>query len=315
MRRALSLLMLLSACRSTGAGDAGGLDAGLPADAQPDAAPPVDATPTDAPGVDAPAPDAADGGGGGLTIGAWNLEQFPLTPATIDRVAPLIEEQGYDLLGIEEITDPDAFATLDERLSDYTAVIAFDDAPMRVGFLYRPDRLEVSDIDLLFQGDSYAFPRPVLKASVRVMGGDFDFVFMVLHLKARIDAESRARRQAAVEQLATWLTDQLATSTEQDYVLVGDLNDQITDPPAENVFEPLLSRPETFRFLTQEAAEAGEVSYITFRQMIDHVLVTTDALDEYGTGTTEVLHLDETVSGYTDEISDHRPVAAHFQLP
>ena len=46
--------------------------------------------------------------------------------------------------------------------------------------------------------------------------------------------------------------------------------------------------------------------------LIDHLLITTDALHEYGDGTTEVLYLEDTVAGYQALISDHRPVLTTF---
>ena len=68
---------------------------------------------------------------------------------------------------------------------------------------------------------------------------------------------------------------------------------------------PLLALP---------AAEAGEHSFLPFNSMIDHILVTNDALDEYGDGTTEVLRLDESVPDYQSLVSDHRPVLSRFQI-
>jgi hypothetical protein len=82
-----------------------------------------------------------------------------------------------------------------------------------------------------------------------------------------------------------------------------------------NVFLPLLEQPETFRFLTLEAAKAGEHSYLPFDSMIDHVLVTTDALTEYGAGQTDILELEQSISGYQANVSDHRPVLVDFAAP
>ncbi len=253
-----------------------------------------------------------------FSVATWNLEQFPLSATTIERVAPYIEAQGFDLIGIQEITDRDVFAALDEALPDYASIVSFESGFIRVGFLYREDRVEVTNIDRLFTSDDWAFIRAPLKADVRVFdeAGStvFDFVFLVVHLKAQIDAESQMRRALAIQELEPWLAERVATDEEKDYIVVGDFNDELLDPPEDNVYQPLLDHPDLFQFLTLPAAQAGEYSYIPFRAMIDHVLVTTDALEEYGAGTTEVLHLDATMDRYRDEISDHRPVVARFEL-
>jgi hypothetical protein len=56
-------------------------------------------------------------------------------------------------------------------------------------------------------------------------------------------------------------------------------------------------------------------SYPSTGSLIDHVLVTSDALGEYGNGTTETLRLDYEVSNYSYWISDHRPMFSMFEVP
>jgi endonuclease/exonuclease/phosphatase family metal-dependent hydrolase len=186
---------------------------------------------------------------------------------------------------------------------------------LRVGLLYKTSRIALSEIETMFHGDSYAFPRPPLKARVTALGAPppgIDFVMVVLHLKAQLDAQSEARRRAACEALDVWVRAQRAAGAEQDFVLAGDWNDELTDPPQYNVFQGFLDDPGTYAFLTWPAAQAGEASYLPFQSMIDHVLVTTDALDEVGAGTTEVLHLEASVPDYEATVSDHRPVLSRF---
>jgi endonuclease/exonuclease/phosphatase family metal-dependent hydrolase len=172
----------------------------------------------------------------------------------------------------------------------------------------------VSDVETLFPESWYEFPRPPLKARIAVAGAEpaFDFVFMVVHLKAQLDAESRERRRAACGALDVWIREQMNGGQEKDFVLIGDWNDELTDAPADNVFQVFLDDPDTYSFLTLPAAQAGEFSYIPFESMIDHVLVTRDALDEYGDGTTSVLPAEVTYPGYEAAVSDHRPVLSRF---
>jgi predicted extracellular nuclease len=122
-----------------------------------------------------------------------------------------------------------------------------------------------------------------------------------------LDAESQDRRSAACLALDAWVRAEIEGGADPDIVILGDYNDKLTDPPEWNVFGPFLDAPEQYSFLTMPLAEAGEHSYIPFESMIDHVLVTGDALDEVGSGATEVLALEETVEDYRD-LSDHRPV-------
>jgi endonuclease/exonuclease/phosphatase family metal-dependent hydrolase len=249
------------------------------------------------------------------SIATWNIEQFPKTSETVARVVQHLETLAPTVIAVQEIASEPGFAELDAALADYEGLLNDDPgAFIRVGLLYRSEVVTVSDVETLFPDQWLQFPRPPLKARLTVATDPpFDFVIVVVHLKAQLDAESEERRRQACVMLSQWLDGQLANGTEQDFMVVGDFNDKITDPPEWNVFTSFLDAPDKFRFLTMPAAEAGEYSYIPFQSFIDHILVTNDALDEYGNGETTVLHLDEQEPDYRTVISDHRPVIARFR--
>ncbi len=249
---------------------------------------------------------------GALTIGTWNIEHLPKTSETIALAAEVIRAEQIDLLGVQEIVERADFDNLAGQLPNYQPIIAFDSrAPIRIGFMYRYDRFEVTEIERLFDDDFWAFPRPVLKARVLDLESGFDFIFMVVHLKAQIDEDSRMRRALAIERMEAWMAAEIATGDETDFVVVGDYNDELTDGD-DNVFRPFLDAPESYRFLTLAPEEAGAHTFLPFRVMIDHILVSNSALDEYGAGTTEVLELDQTIMDYEARVSDHRPVITRF---
>jgi endonuclease/exonuclease/phosphatase family metal-dependent hydrolase len=240
----------------------------------------------------------------------WNLELFPLTAEADDRVIETLADLRPDVVVAQDIADPAAFQALGDSAAGYDALLNDDPgAFQRVGMLYREDRVTVSAIETLFTNNSYAFPRPPLKARVRV--GALDTWIVVVHLKAQLDADSVARRRAACQLLDDWMRQNVMNGHE-DIVVAGDFNDELTDPPEWNVFGPFLDDPAFYTFLTLPEEESGDFTYIPFRSMIDHVLVTSSVLDEYGAGTTEVLPLEATIADYRDTVSDHRPVQVVF---
>ena len=265
-------------------------------------------------------PPEGDGGGpaaplgpieGGVRVMSWNVETFPLAADTPARVAAIVEEHAPDVVAIQEIAEASAFAELDALLPDYEGVIDDDfDNYLRLGVLYRADRVEIGEAETLFSDEGWAFPRAPL--SVPITAAGFDFVLVSVHLKAMVDEESRDRRALAMERLHTWLDEQLAEGGEQDYVIVGDFNDQLTDPPEWNVFTPFLEDAR-FRFLTLEHEQAGAFTYIPFEVMLDHALLSESAAAAYGAGQTQIFALDEIIGGFR-EISDHRPVVVDFAL-
>jgi endonuclease/exonuclease/phosphatase family metal-dependent hydrolase len=265
--------------------------------------------------------DEDSGQAGELRVMTWNIREFPLVPGSVEAAAAVIADLDVDVVAIQEVQVPSAFDELLAALPSYDGELNEDDpdAWLRVGLLWRRERVTVTDVGTIFRTDWYAFPRPPLVATVtaeaRPGGEPFDFVVAVLHLKASLDDESRERRRAACERLEEWVDARMESTGEEDFVLLGDWNDELTDWGAHQVFQVFLDRPEDFTFLTLERAEAGGFTLIPFESFIDHVMVTASALDEYGAGWTEVLPLEETVDDYTAILSDHRPVLSVFEMP
>jgi len=263
--------------------------------------------------------DSGDGGhGDGVSIMTWNLEQFPRAAGTISAVADIVNNVGPDLLAVQEITEGSAFTQLADALPNYEAITNNDpDAFTLVGLLYDIRTVNIGRVETIFRDNGWAFPRPPLAVWLTVRDGArvFDLVVVVVHLKASLDDESEERRRLGCEQLDLWMAREVAAGTEADIVALGDWNDLLTDPPGENVFQAFLDAPESYTFLTMDAALGGEYSYLPFESLIDHILITSDALGEYGAGTTDVLELDRNYPDYRDLISDHRPVLSRFELP
>ncbi|MEC7522072.1 MAG: endonuclease/exonuclease/phosphatase family protein [Myxococcota bacterium] len=304
MRRLLSfpLALLLVACDGAPSPpDAAALDAG-PGDAGLE---PVDAGP--------PPPT------GPIRLATWNLETFPRAPQTQAEVARVVEAERLDLVAVQEITDPAAFAALEARLPGWRAIATDDDRWLQVGLLVREARFEVERTDVLFGSEGYVFPRSVLSAQLTVRrpvdASPVDFRILVLHLKAEIDEESRMRREAAIRRLDNLVRGQLSDpALEHDIVIAGDWNDELGDPPDENVFGPMLDAPDVYRFLTRELERSGEVTFLPFPVFLDHVAMTADALASFGPPTTIVRHLERTDDDYRDTLSDHLPVIVELPL-
>jgi endonuclease/exonuclease/phosphatase family metal-dependent hydrolase len=258
--------------------------------------------------------DGRDGAARGLSVLAWNMERFPLSPQAPRHIEDIIEEMQPDVVGVSEIENDAAFRAMVDSIPGYAAVIADDPrAHTRVGMFYRWERVAVSEVETLFKRDQYAFPRPPLK--VRVEGASFDFDFVAVHLKARMDPWSEARREAACRALDAWVEERLAGGFDPDIMIAGDWNDKITGARARTVFRPFLDAPARYRFLTQEVADEGDYSYIPWGSLIDHVLVTTPLLEAYGRGTTDAVHLEDWVESYVHHVSDHRPIRVQFTHP
>ncbi|MBN2496549.1 MAG: endonuclease/exonuclease/phosphatase family protein [Deltaproteobacteria bacterium] len=254
-------------------------------------------------------------------IATWNIRNFPSDQTSAYRVAGLIDDMDLDVVAVQEIASTAAFDALMAALPGYYAVLSEHEYRpgeyQKTGFIYRAHEIHVRGEKLLFVENDYAFPRPPLEAEFDVSlpgGASVSFVAIVIHLKAYADEDAEARRRAACEALETYLSGLVAGG--QQVILLGDFNDQLDDPPGDNVFSAFTGEPSEYNFLTQTLSDQGEYSYIPYRSLIDHILITNGLEDDYSGGSTQAVDLEREPLGYDYEesISDHRPVVAVFPL-
>lgn len=256
-----------------------------------------------------------------IDIVTWNLRDFPTAGnPTVAEVARIVTDLKVDLIAVQEIANVQAFENLKLALPDWDGILSgdiyFDGTYHKTGILYRKNLVTIYSQQLLFQ-NSYNFPRPPLEVNLTVTERNhiFDFNLIVLHLKAFSDTDSETRRRNAILQLKEYVDHQVDYTIERDFIILGDFNDELSDPqPTPNVFTPILQAPDDYTFLTLPLA-GSSASYIFGKtpSLIDHILITRDATEEYGAaGATQVLYLDSNLSNYTDIISDHRPVLTQF---
>tara|TARA_B100000315_G_scaffold218843_1_gene220398 strand:- start:25365 stop:25961 length:597 start_codon:yes stop_codon:yes gene_type:complete len=105
-------------------------------------------------------------------------------------------------------------------------------------------------------------------------------------------------------------------------IVLGDLNDILTDDSENNVFQMIINDTENYLFADMEIAEgsSSEWSYPWWPSHIDHILITNELFDEFENNSSEVqtIKIDEYMDGgfdeYYENISDHRPVAMKLEF-
>lgn len=251
---------------------------------------------------------------GAIDIAAWNIENFPADANTPALVADLVTSLGIDLVAVEEIADLEAWDELVERLPDHEGILSFHEySPgnfQKVGYLYRADLLQVDQDTLLFEDDSFQFPRPPFQVRVTVpdaASGPVEFVAIVLHLKAGTGADDRERRRQAMITLEQHLR-ALGDGGDQ-VIMLGDYNEVLTSDTGREVFGPFLDNPDLYRVRTDALAQAGGVSFVPSGRMLDHIITTAGLDDEIGDSEAVIPPLHVEVNDYVDRVSDHLPVA------
>jgi endonuclease/exonuclease/phosphatase family metal-dependent hydrolase len=303
------LLAFTLACAPPAGTDAGVADASGPG---------VDSGPPET-GYPAPRDDLVPsvGRADAIELATWNIENFPQSEDTPRFVADLITSLGLDLIAVQEIAGLSAFEELVTRLPYHESVISShsysDGSYQKIGFIYRADLLEVTDVTQLFSGAGYEFPRPPLQARVSVIGADVDFTIISVHLKAGIGFEDRERRTSAVTSLVGHIQGMIDGPADDDVVLLGDFNEVVTTAAGQGVFGDLLDDP--FRLHTVPLAENGLTTYLPSGAILDHVVTTASLDDELtGGGGAEVPRLDAEMTTYWGAVSDHLPVVVHMPV-
>jgi endonuclease/exonuclease/phosphatase family metal-dependent hydrolase len=255
-----------------------------------------------------------------LEIAAWNIENFPLRgQTTVDLVTAIIRDLEIDIFAVQEIGDTSAFRQVVRSLDGYAGRYSSDTYGtwyQKTGVIYRKAVVTVSNLKQLYADDSYAFPRPPIEVEVTAShnGKIFDFKLIVLHLKASGGSTNTDRRRRACQLLRQYMDSQIAGSQEKDFIVAGDWNDELDDRPEQNAFNAFIDNPD-YEFLTWLlVGDPQSVSYPSSGRLIDHILVSEDALDEHYQGSVTTLRLDDELSTYLSQVSDHRPVMAKFPV-
>lgn len=246
-----------------------------------------------------------------LDIACWNLEWFPKDERTASFVVDLIASMELDIVVVEEIASIAAWNEVLERLPLHEGVLSShrysETEYQKIGIIYRSDLVTAGEPELLFRGQTYAFPRPPLKLHVSATGG-LGVDLIGVHLKAGVAPEDGERRAAAMSMLDAYVRTQVDGGGEDEVIVLGDFNETVDTSWGMQVMAPMLGAPDRYRFRSQEAALAGEASYIPSGRVIDHVVTTAGLADEVGGARAIIPRLDQQLVRYESYVSDHLPV-------
>lgn len=257
-------------------------------------------------------------------VATWNIEHFPKQgQATINYVVDIIHALDLDYIGIQEVEDTTAFTSLINQLDGYEGF--YQQNPYAgLGVIYKTDVLTVNSIYEIYTASAYwsPFPRAPIVMDVEFMGAQY--ILINNHWKCcgnnYLDLnnpnDEEYRRWKASMLLKGYIDN---SYPDANVILMGDLNDQLTDPPLHNVFQNFLDDPENYRFVDMAIAQgpSSNWSYPSWPSHLDHILITNELFDEMENASTEVacIKLENYFSGngYKTKVSDHRPVALKFK--
>ncbi len=249
-----------------------------------------------------------------IEIITWNVEHFPKSGETINRLQAVLDSLHADIYCFQEIENTASFQRMFRNIPDYQTAVSTETYMMHYVIAWQKDEFTALSIEDLFEDDSYYFAsRPPLKIEFRWNRVDSLFIFNVvdIHMKAFGDESSRERRQNASQVIVDHLSAQ--NPAESAWIIAGDWNDDMTTSSGQYSFEPILDNPDVFLFVTAELAkDPNYASYPSWPSFIDHIMITSALFEAYENSTVTTLRLDKIFSDYFEVLSDHRPVMWKF---
>jgi endonuclease/exonuclease/phosphatase family metal-dependent hydrolase len=252
-------------------------------------------------------------------IVTWNIENFPKeNMITANYVVQIILAIDADVFALQEIESSGYFNNVVLQLNEDDSLNIWDgyransaSYEMNLAYIYKSDVIQFNYIYEIYQDDWYAFPRNPLVFELTY--DEQELVVINNHLKSGGDPEDEARRAEASQKLQTFID---STCSDAEVILVGDLNDSISEPEVSNVFWNFISQPDNYLFTDMEIAEGSSSnwSYPGWPSHLDHILITNELFDEFSlpSAVIQTLKIDSYLEGgwneYEDNVSDHRPV-------
>lgn len=260
-----------------------------------------------------------------LEIMTWNIQNFPKHEFTIDYAANVINAVDADIIGLQEMESDSAFFCLLKQLNDldkhnwsgYRANRNY--WKQELAYIYKTNLIGVDKVYEIFYGDHKPFPRSPLVMEFTF--AEQEIIIINNHFKAMPGPENEMRRKNAVIKLDKYI---LENHSEKNVIVLGDLNDTLTDLPEENVFTTFLHKPEEYRFVDLEIAKNDSADwsypYWKYRGHIDHIIISNELYDEFDKAGSfvKVITIDKFMEGGGDSrwkyITDHRPVVTKLRF-
>lgn len=257
----------------------------------------------------------------------WNLEWFPKNGVnTIDSVQVVIEALNVDVIACQEITDTTLLKQMVDSLDDYE--VYFESAWFAgLAYIYRTDSIQISNIYEIYETSPYwnAFPRSPMV--MELIYDDEPLIIINNHYKCCGDgvldlgntSDEEDRRFTANQLIKDYIDANFANSK---VMVVGDLNDILTDVVADNIFTPFTDFPTDFSFADDAIANgpSSEWSFPGWPSHLDHILITNEMFDEFNATTSDIqtISIDDFLVGgiseYDANISDHLPVGLKIEV-
>ena len=256
---------------------------------------------------------------------SWNIEWFPKNNNTAGEVQEILTRLNADIYALQEIEDT---TLLKQVVSNIPGYECFFKSTYYGGlaYVYNINTIQINSKYEIFTAQPYwnSFPRSPQVIDFNFMGNNYIVINNhfkccgdgILNLNNNNDEENR--RLQAVTYLKQYIDNNFIGKR---VILLGDLNDELTDNNANNVFQNFIDDDTNYLFADMLIAQGNSMnwSYPTWPSHLDHILITNELFADFQNFNSHVsvIRIDNYMGGwnnYENNVSDHRPIGLklHF---
>jgi exonuclease III len=270
-----------------------------------------------------------------LDVGCWNVEWFgdatngPSNEALqYTNVKSVLKQTELDVWGLAEVSSSSTFSNILTDVPTLDGFLSTFSQTQKTALLWKKSMFQVISAANVLTESMYNYDfagRPPLEVVLRTINAPVSdtISFYVVHLKANSgsgDQSSYDRRKKAAGYLKGYLD---VNKAGKKVVVLGDWNDDVDQSvvyisPAylETPFKNFIADSNRYFFPTKALSLAGENSYVSSQNMIDHQLISRSLQDSfYIAGSSLVMKTTAAqISGYASNTSDHYPILTSYNL-
>ncbi len=268
-------------------------------------------------------------------VATWNIEWFPKNgQQTVNYVTDIIESLDFDIIAVQEVDEKETFNNMIDAIPNYSSLTenSMWNNSHGLAYVYRNDRVTINDAYDIYYEDIY---HQIFLRSPMVLDVYFEnknYILINNHLKCCGDGILDMSNENDYEYLRwmamNYLKDYVDSYfPESRVVILGDFNDDITEPSLNNVFNTILNDNDNYLFADMEISLGDPNNWsfpaphpiVPWPSQLDHLLLTNELFEDFTFSNAQTIIVDDYLengwSEYDQNVSDHRPVAMRLFFP
>lgn len=259
-----------------------------------------------------------------LDFMTWNVQNYPKHNQTNSYMEDIISQINIDIIAFQEIESLSSFNSLMNQLGgDWVGYRSGGNSSYgELAYAVNTQEIEVLSIYTILNQDAYyfAYREPYV---LRFNYQGSEYIMINNHFKCCGDdyldlsdtSDEEYRRLISSQLLQAYVEDNYS---HDNVIILGDLNDIISDSMSNNVFWGFL-QSDAFEFADYDIAfgSSSNWSYPTWPSHLDHIIITDELFPDFESSNVQTFKIDQYMgswNSYDNYVSDHRPVFMRFDF-